>query len=161
MAIAVDFRMYMPEDSRADLVRRIEEAPIEHARAVLAAYELLGRLHEDGILDLLNGLLSAGDTVVKHVVDLIGTPQAVTALRTGLIFSGLLDSLDADKLHNIFANPDQKPPSLLAIARQAFSKDARRGIAAGVGVLQIFGAALQASRAEHRKSNVHLEAKEQ
>ena len=153
MAFAVDFRMYLPEDSRGDLVRRIQDAPIEHAQAVLAAYDLLGRLHERGILDLLNGLVSAGDTVVNHIVELISTPQAVTALRTGLILSGLLKSFDADRLHDLFAKSAQEPPSLFAIARQVLSKDARRGVAAGVGLLQLFGAALQAAQTEHRGSN--------
>jgi hypothetical protein len=153
MAFAVDFRMYMPEDSRGDLVRRIQDAPIEHAQAVLAAYDLLGRLHEKGILDLLNGLLSAGDRVVNHVAELISAPQAVTALRTGLIFSDLLRSFDAGKLHDLLAKADQEPPSLFALVRQALSRDARHGIAASVGILQLFGAALHAAQAEHRSSN--------
>lgn len=148
MAFAVDFRMYMPEDSRGDLVRKIQDAPIEHAQAVLAAYDLLGRLHEKGILDLLNGLLSAGDTVVKQVVDLISAPEAVTALRTGLIFSGLLKSFDAGKLHDLFAKAQQEPPSLFAMAREAMSEDARRGIAVAIGLLQLFGAALQSAQTQ-------------
>jgi uncharacterized protein YjgD (DUF1641 family) len=143
MAIAVDFRTYMPEDSRGDLVRRIEDAPVEHAQAVLAAYDVLERLHQKGILDLLNGLLSAGDTVVNHVVELISAPEAVAALRTGLILSGLLRSFDVDKLHDLLAKSNQEPPSLFAILRQALSKDARRGIAASVGFLQLFGASLR------------------
>jgi len=147
MAIAVDFRTYMPEDSRGDLVRRIEDAPVEHAQAVLAAYNVLERLHEKGILDLLNGLLSAGDTVVNHVVELISAPEAIAALRTGLILSRLLRSFDADKLHDLLAKSHQEPPSLFAILREALSKDARRGIAASVGLLQLFGAALQPSQA--------------
>jgi hypothetical protein len=58
MAVAVDFRDFKPVDSREDLIRRVEQAPIEHAAAVLAAYDLLQLLHEKGLLDLLNGLLS-------------------------------------------------------------------------------------------------------
>lgn len=150
MALAVGFRMYMPEDSRGDLVRKIQDAPIEHAQAILAAYELLGRLHEKGILDLLNGLLSAGDTVVNHVVELVASAEAVNALRIGLAFSGLLRSFDTDKLHAVLAQRDQEPPSLIAISKQALSKDARRGIAAGVGLLQLFGAALRAFQANDR-----------
>lgn len=153
MAFAVDFRMYMPEDSRGDLVRRIQDAPIEHAQAVLAAYDLLGRLHEKGILDLLNGLLSAGDTVVNHLVNVVSSRQAVTALRIGLILNNLLDSFDADKLHNLFSEAHQEPPSLVALAQQALSKDARRGIAATVGLLQLFGAALHATQTEDNGSS--------
>ena len=151
MAIAVDFRTFTPEDSRGDLVRRIEDAPAEHAQAVLAAYDLLEGLHEKGILALLSGLLSAGDSVVNQAVGLVSSKEAVTALRTGLIFGGLLKSLDADKLHQVLAT-SQEPPSLLAIASQMMSKDARRGLAAGVGLLQIFGKALEAAQTENSGS---------
>lgn len=148
MAVAVDFRTYQPENSRADLVRRIENAPLEHAQALLAAYDLLERLHEKGILDLLNGLLSAGDIVVKDVVEVISSPQAVTALRLGLIFSNLLVSLDVDKVHALIADAEKKPPSLFSIAKQASSEEARRGMATASGLLNILGEALKGSAAK-------------
>jgi hypothetical protein len=62
MAKAVDFRELTPRNSRGDLIRKVEQAPAQHAEAVLAAYDLLQRLHEKGMIDLLKGLLSAGDT---------------------------------------------------------------------------------------------------
>jgi len=75
MAKLVDFRTFTPKDSREDLARRLQEAPNEHAEAFLAGYDLLQRLHEKGIIDLLNGLLSAGDTVVERVVDVISSRE--------------------------------------------------------------------------------------
>lgn len=148
MAVAVDFREFTPVDSRADLVRRVEQAPIEHAEAVLATYDLLQRLHEKGLLDLLNGLLSAGDTVVEHVVDVVSSKEMVTALRIGLIFSNLLNSIDADALHAVVAGAGKETPSLLALGKQAASKDARRGLVTAVGVLSLFGAALNKQQIE-------------
>jgi uncharacterized protein YjgD (DUF1641 family) len=142
MAVAVDFREFKPVDSREDLIRRVEQAPIEHAEAVLAAYDLLQRLHQEGLLDLLNGLLSAGDTVVNRVVDVISSKEMVTALRIGLIFSNLLTLIDADALHAMIAEAGKETPSLLALGKQAASKDARRGLATAVGLLNVFGAAL-------------------
>jgi uncharacterized protein YjgD (DUF1641 family) len=148
MAIAVDFREFTPADSREDLIRRVEQAPVEHAEAVLATYDLLQRLHEKGLLDLLNGLLSAGDTVVDHVVDVVSSKEMVTALRIGLIFSNLLSSIDADALHGVLAGAGKEPPSLLALGKQAASKDARRGMAAAVGLLNVFGAALSKQQSD-------------
>ena len=148
MAVAVDFRELTPADSRADLVRRVEQAPIDHAGAVLATYDLLQRLHEKGLLDLLNGLLSAGDTIVEHVVDVVSSKEMVTALRIGLIFSNLLNSIDADALHAVVAEAGKETPSLLAIGKQAASKDARRGLATAVGLLNLFGAALNKQQIE-------------
>jgi uncharacterized protein YjgD (DUF1641 family) len=150
MAVAVDFREYTPVDSREDLIRRVEEAPVAHAEAVLAGYDLLQRLHEKGLLDLLIGLLSAGDTVVDRVVNVVSSKEMVTALRIGLIFSSVLSSIDADALHAVVAGAGKEAPSLLSLGKQATSKDARRGIAAAVGLLNVFGTALKQRSKTHR-----------
>src|SRR5882757_11065809 len=110
MAAAVDIREFTPIDSREDLIRRVEHAPIEHAEAVLAAYDLLQRLHEKGLLDLLNGLLSAGDTVVDRVVDVVSSKEMVTVLRIGLLFGNLLSSIDADTLYGVLAGDGKEAP---------------------------------------------------
>ena len=148
MAVAVDFREFHPVDARNDLIRRVEHAPVEHAEAVLSAYELLQKLHEKGMLELLTGLLSAGDTVVNHVVGVVSSKEMVTTLRIGLIFSNLLSSIDPDKLHNVIADAGKETPSLLSIGKLATSKDARRGMATAVGLLNVFGAALNAEKTE-------------
>ncbi|HWZ50516.1 MAG TPA: hypothetical protein VNW54_03545, partial [Granulicella sp.] len=131
-----------PVDARVDLIKKVEGAPVEHAEAVLAAYELLQQLHEKGILELLTGLLAAGDTVVNHVVGVISSPQAVTATRLGLMMVNLLGSIDADKITAALAAGSKEPPTLLAIGKQATSKEARRGMAVAVGLLNVLGAAL-------------------
>jgi uncharacterized protein YjgD (DUF1641 family) len=117
MAKLVDFRTFTPKDSREDLARRLQEAPNEHAEALLAGYDLLQQLHEKGIIDLVNGLLSAGDTVVERVVDVISSREVVTALRMALIFVNLLSSMDPDALHTVISNAGKGTPSLLAIGK--------------------------------------------
>jgi uncharacterized protein YjgD (DUF1641 family) len=146
MAKAVFFREFTPRNSRDDLIRRVDQAPVEHAEAVLAAYDLLQRLHEKGLIDLLNGLLSAGDTVVDRVVDVISSKEMVTALRIALIFGNLLSSIDADKLHAVISKSRKEAPSLLMIGKQAISKDARRSMAVAVGLLNVLGDALNAQQ---------------
>jgi uncharacterized protein YjgD (DUF1641 family) len=148
MAKQVDFRTFTPRDSREDLVRRLQKAPNEHTEALLASYDLLQRLHEKGIIDLLNGLLSAGDTLVERVVDVISSTEVVTALRMALIFVNLLSVIDPDELHTVISNAGKETPSLLTIGKQATSKDARRGMAAAVGLLAVFGAALGKQQTE-------------
>jgi uncharacterized protein YjgD (DUF1641 family) len=151
MAIAVDYREFTPRNSREDLIRKVEQAPVAHAEAVLAAYDLLQRLHDKGMIDLLTGLLSAGDTVVEHVVDAISSKEMITALRVALIVSNLLSSIDPDKLHAVISNAGKDAPSLLAIGKQATSKDARRGMAAAVGLLNVFGEVLNTQQAGQTK----------
>lgn len=146
MAVAVDFRSFTPVDARVDLIKKVEGAPVEHAEAVLAAYELLQQLHEKGILELATGLLTAGETVINHVVGIISSPQAVTATRLGLMMVNLLGSIDADKISKALAAGTKEPPSLLAMGRQATSKEARAAMAVGLGLLTAFGEALEKSK---------------
>jgi uncharacterized protein YjgD (DUF1641 family) len=148
MAVAVDFRSFTPVDARVDLIKKVEGAPVEHAEAVLAAYELLHQLHEKGILELLTGLLTAGETAVNHVVGVISSPQAVTATRLGLMMVNLLGSIDADKISAALAAGSKEPPSLLAMGKQATSKEARRAMAVGLGLLTAFGEALEKQKPE-------------
>ena len=149
MAKAVDFREFTPRNSRDDLIRRVEQAPIEHAEAVLATYDLLQRLYEKGVIDLFNGLLSEGDEVVERVTDVVSSKEAVTGLRLALILGSLVTSIDPEKVQIALSAAEQKePPSLMSIVKQASSKDARRGMAAAVGLLNVLGTALNAAHAK-------------
>ena len=151
MAVAVDFRSFTPVDARVDLIKKVEGAPVEHAEAVLSAYELLQQLHEKGILELLTGLLTAGETAVNHVVGIISSPQAVTATRLGLMMVNMLGSIDADKISAALAAGSKAPPSLLAMGKQATSKEARRAMAVGLVLLTAFDEALEESKPEKHK----------
>ena len=125
----------------------MEQAPVEHAEAVLAAYDLLQRLHKKGVIDLLKYVLIAERYSCGAAVDVVSSTEMITALQIIIIFSNLLSSIDPDKLHAVISNAGKEPPSLLAIGKQAASKDARRGMAAAVGLLSVLGEALNAPKA--------------
>jgi hypothetical protein len=146
MAVAVEFRTYTPPDSRLDLVRRIESAPREHAAAVLEAYDLLQRLHDTGALALLNGLLSAEDTVIAKVSDVASSRQAVTVLRIAMILGSALTSVDADRVHAAVSEAETRTPSLWQLLRTACSKEVRQAAGLGLSLAQIFGASLLANK---------------
>ena len=146
MAVAVEFRTYTPPDSRLDLVRRIESAPREHAEAVLEAYDVLQRLHDTGALSLVNGLLSADDTVIDKVTDVVSSRQAVTALRIAMILGSALTSIDADRVHAAVTEAETHTPSLWKLLRTACSKEARKAAGLGLSLAQIFGASLLARK---------------
>jgi uncharacterized protein YjgD (DUF1641 family) len=144
MAAAVEFRTYTPPDSRLDLVRRIESAPRAHAEAILEAYDVLQRLHDTGALGLVNGLLSAEDTVIDKVTDVVSSKQAVTALRIAMILGNALTSIDADRVHAAVTEAETRTPSLWRLLRAACSKEVRKAAGLGLSLAQIFGASLQA-----------------
>jgi len=142
--------MPTPRDAREELKRRLDEAPVEHADAVLAGYELLQELHASGTLDVLRGALGAGDQVVRHAVGLAVQPEAVNALRNLLLLSKVLGSIDPDVLHRVVSGlsdavepkPEEEPPSLFALFRRMSSKESRRSLAAAVTVLESAGRGL-------------------
>jgi uncharacterized protein YjgD (DUF1641 family) len=150
MAKPVPLKRITQADPREELLKRIQDAPIAHADAVLSAYDLLQRLHDTGTLDVLRGALGAGDALVEHVVSLLTAPESVTALRNLILIGKLLGSMNPDILHAVLDGipqvtaqvPDAEPPSLFTLGRRATSPDARRGLAAAVSVLEVFGQGL-------------------
>jgi hypothetical protein len=146
MAIAVEFREFTPKNSRYDLIRRLEEAPEKHAEAILNTYELLQRLHEKGLIDIANGLLSASDTVIERVADVVSSKQAITALRLALIGANLLDSVDPDKVSAVFSAPKSKPHTLWSVIKKAVSSYFLLVFTTAVDLFNVFGSSVR-----HRK----------
>jgi uncharacterized protein YjgD (DUF1641 family) len=150
MAMPVPLKRITQPDPREELLKRIQEAPIAHADAVLSAYDLLQRLHDTGTLDVLRGAFGAGDALVEHVVSLLTAAETVTALRNLILLGKLLGSMNPDLLHAVVdglpqvtaQNPAAEPPTLFALGRRATSPDARRGLAAAVSVLEVLGRGL-------------------
>ncbi len=159
MAVPVPMKQYSQADPREELQKRIHDAPIAHADAVLSAYDLLQRLHDTGTLDILRGALGAGDVLVEHVVSLATAPEAVNALRNLILMGKVLGSINPDVLHAVVEGipqattqaPGGKPPSLFALGRRVASPDARRGLAAAVAVMELLGQGLAKESSAPRK----------
>ena len=141
MAQAVDFRKFTPANSREDLARQIREAPSEHAEAILAAFALLEKLHDAGLLSLASGLISAGSAIIDRLADVADSPQAVTALRTTLILGSVLNTLDADELDKAM-QVGEKDASLLRILKGLMTKESRQVAMIGVNLMNVIGKAL-------------------
>lgn len=150
MAKPVPMKSLTQADPREELLKRLQDAPVEHADAVLSAYELLQQLHDTGTLDLLRGALGAGDVLVEHVVSLITAPESVIAIRNLILIGKVLGSINPEVFHAVLEGlpqataqlPGTKPPSLFALGRRIASPNARRGLAAAVSVMEILGRGL-------------------
>lgn len=136
-------------DSREEMQTRLQNAPGEHAEAVLAGYEVLQGLHDAGVLELLRGVLGSGDKVLQVAVDASRTPESVRIIRNLVILSKMLGEIDPDIFEGIVqALPEamhkakeqgQEPPGLLGTLNQFRSKDLRRGILAINRLLEAWG----------------------
>jgi uncharacterized protein YjgD (DUF1641 family) len=147
-------RVNTGQGAREELKRRVDAAPLEHAEAVLDAFELLQQLHDSGTLDVLRGVLGARDQVVRHAVGIAIKPESVNVLRNLMILSNLLGDVNPDKLASALGgipaalaqDPAEKPPSLFAILRRFSSTESRRALAAAATVLESVGRGLGASK---------------
>lgn len=140
---------FPPRDPAAELRSRLENAPAEHAEALLAAYDVLQALHEQGVLEILRGLLDAKDNIVATAVTVLNTPEAIRALRNLLFWRRVLGSIEPEWFKGLFkAIPEgiaqataerDKPVGLWEILRRARSRDSLRAMAAAVDFLEAFG----------------------
>jgi uncharacterized protein YjgD (DUF1641 family) len=148
-------------DKRDVLRNRLEQAPENHAEAVLAAYDLLQALHDRGILDLTTSALRASDDLLGKLVDAANTPDAIRAIRNLMFWRQVLGRIEPTWFQGIFqAIPDglatataerDEPVSLWRLLRRAMSKDTLRGLAAGIDFLESFGRHLHMLEASTEK----------
>jgi len=145
-----------PRNPRAELQSRLENAPEEHAEAVLAAYEVLQELHNRGVLEIMRGGLAASDELLQKVVDNAKTPEAIRAIRNLFLLQGILGSIEPelfkavsraipDGVAQVTAERDQSV-SLFSLLRRLTSRDSLRGLAAAVDFLQAFGRNLRSAQ---------------
>src|SRR5258707_8043103 len=76
-------------DFKADLQRRLEKAPEEQAAALLAAYNVLEAAYDEGLLDILHGMIASKDTIISTLARYASQPEGV---------AGVCNLLDAPKI---------------------------------------------------------------
>jgi uncharacterized protein YjgD (DUF1641 family) len=128
-----------PRDPREELRKRLEEAPIKHAEALLDSYELLEKLHEHGVFDLLRGGLGASDKIIQAGVDAAKSDDAIRAIRNAIILGKILAAINPDVLQGVavavgetlgcYDKPIIEPPGLFSLLAQFSHKELRRSMA--------------------------------
>ena len=149
MAKQISFKP-QPVDYHEELMRRVNEAPREHAEALLVAWDLLQTSHDQGILDLALGLVGGKNIIAGKLAEAANLPESVAALRNGMALARIFGSLDPDLLYRLSKAMDEaskkhkqetKPPSLWRLFRRSTSADARRGLSFLTGLLVSLGRA--------------------
>jgi len=139
-----------PRDPRAELRSRLESAPLEHAEAMLTAYEVLQGLHDKGALEMLRGVIGSSDQTLQMIVDAAKTPEAIRSMRNFVILAKLAAAFDPELLAGMaravpesLANAKmQDPLSLLQLLKKLNSKDSRRALTALTCALESVGKTL-------------------
>ena len=145
-----------PRDPREELRKRLDEAPLEHAEALLDSYELLQQLHNHGVFELLRGALSASDKLIETTVDAAKSDASVRAIRNAIILGEILGSIHPDALQGVavavsetfgcYDKPIVEPPGLFSLLTRFRRKESRRSIALLSKFLQTLGNHIQLRR---------------
>jgi uncharacterized protein YjgD (DUF1641 family) len=149
-----------PRDLREELNSRLQQAPLEHAEAVLAAYEVLQLLHDRGVLELARGTLGGGAKILEQVVAVASGPESIRATRNLLLLVTTLGEIEPALLSNLTraipralvqANAEAtKPPGLFKLIASFWNKDFRRGLSACNDLLVVFGRNLREKNLDNK-----------
>ena len=156
-----------PEIRAAELRSDLEHASTQHAEALLAAYEVLQDLHEQGVLEILRGAIGARTRSLRRWWTAVNTPEAIRAIRSLLYLGGTLGRIEPDWFQrNIPGNSRRygpgdgraKPASrVLAIVAPDSQQRQSRAVAAAVDLLEAFGRHLHSLEDERSKAGSQLQ----
>jgi len=138
-----------PRNPREELNVRLQQAPLDHAEALLAAYEVLQGLHDHGVLELMRGTLGGSEKILEQVVAVGSGAQGIRATRNLLLLVTTLGEIEPTLLSDLTraipralvqANAEEsKPPGLFKLMSSFWNRDFRRGLAAFNALLVMFG----------------------
>jgi uncharacterized protein YjgD (DUF1641 family) len=128
-----------PVDPRLALQARLQNAPVEHAEALLAAYEVLQGLHDRGALDLMRGALGSGDKIMEIAVEAAQSPASIRGIRNLILIINTLGAIEPEHLKTFMQIIPQtlqtmirhpEPPGLWGLIQDfLWNQEFRRGMA--------------------------------
>ena len=148
-----------PRDPRAELQARLQNTPVEHAEALLSAYEVLQGLHDCGVFEMLRGALGSSDKIVTELVQAANTPGAVRGIRNLIILAKTLGTIEPELVEGFVRSLpealartrayDAEPPGLWEIMKQFRDRNLRRGLLLVNSMLEAFGRNLPAAKEQN------------
>src|SRR5258706_315868 len=134
---------------RAELMTRLQNAPVEHAEALLSTYNVLQGLHDRGVLEILRGALGSSDKVIEIVVEAANTPEAIRGLRNVFVLARILGTIEPELLEGLARSLPEaiavtkahqsRPPGFWGLLKEFTSKNSRRGLFLFGSILEAFG----------------------
>ena len=129
---------------------RLQNAPAEHAEALLSAYELLQVMHDKGVLNLLRGLVGGGDALIGTIAAAVNTPESIRGIRNFLLLTKFFANMPPDVLNSIAETVSNgakrekahKAPGLLQLLWRLRNEDSRHAAAVALDLLEGLGKGL-------------------
>jgi uncharacterized protein YjgD (DUF1641 family) len=133
-----------------DPAERLTDALDKHTEAILSALELLQLLHDRGVLELVRGLVGAGDQLVGILTAAAGAPESLRGMRNFILLTKFFASIPPDVLNSLVRTASEgaerekakRAPGVLQLLRRAGSENSRHAIAVTLDLLESVGKAL-------------------
>ena len=128
----------IPRNAREQLRCKLDQAPEQHAEALLECYELLQQLHDSGALRLLRGVLRSGDLLLETAVNAAKSEEAIRGLRNAIILAKMLGSINPDLMEGFASamsetlgcrKPVAEPPGLFKLLAEFREPELRHSMA--------------------------------
>jgi uncharacterized protein YjgD (DUF1641 family) len=121
-----------------------------HAEAIESALDLLQLLHDRGVLDLLRGLVGAGDQVVDILTTAVNSPEATRGIRNFLLLTKFFATIPPEVLSGLVQTATEgaareksnKAPGLVHLLRRMNSENSRHAMAVMLDLLEGVGKGL-------------------
>jgi uncharacterized protein YjgD (DUF1641 family) len=136
-------------DPRKELMARLENAPEEHAAAILDGYEFLQELHDNHVFEVLRGVIGAKEKLLESAVGAAESAEAINAMRNLIVLGKMLGCINPEILQCIAVatsetlgtvkKPVIEPPGLFSLLAQFRHAELRRSIAFINRFLEVLG----------------------
>ena len=133
-----------------DPTERLEDALHKHTDAIVSALELLQLLHDRGVLELLRGLVGAGDQLTGILTAVAGAPESLRGMRNFILLTKFFTSIPPEVLESLVRTAttgaerekEHRAPGVLHLLRRASSENSRHAMAVALDLLESVGKAL-------------------
>jgi len=153
-----------PRDPRAELQVRLQNAPLEHAEALLAAYQVLQGMHDRGVFDLMRGALGSSDHPLETFVQAAKSPESIRSIRNFIIIARTFGEMDPELVRGFTRSLPEaiaathaagpKPPGFWSILKRFRNPEFRRGLILVNSLLEAFGRNLPPEKNPNSPENV-------
>lgn len=142
--------LLLPPRNDASGEERLAEALDQHADALVSALELLQLLHDRGVLNLLRGMVGAGEELLGMLTAAANAPESVRGLRNFILLTKFFASVPPEVLKNLARaategaarEKGQAAPGLLHLLGRLRNEETRHAIAVTLDLLESAGKGL-------------------
>lgn len=122
-----------------------------------AACDLIDRLYQNGLLDLLRAMASSSGDIAAKLAEGADTGQVIRVIRNGMTLLSILGNVDPAMLQGTVSPPrngqaveqSSEPPGMWALFRRFSSPDGRRGLTLIADAVESIGRAARESEKPH------------